>query len=129
MTVPLRLGADEPSIHLKEGCIASVPSFTIHRDKEIWGDDFEAFRPDRWIEAEEEWQNIEAKGGDDRFSRYRLFQQTFNPFSIGPRACVGKNLANLELQIIVASILRKFEFVLEHDGQVSILVVFFLLGR
>ncbi|KAK7047898.1 hypothetical protein VNI00_006226 [Paramarasmius palmivorus] len=118
MTVPLRLGADEPSIHLKEGCIASVPSFTIHRDKEIWGDDVEAFKPERWIEAEEEWQNIQAKGGDDRFTRYRLFQQTFNPFSIGPRACVGKNLANLELQIIAASILKKFEFVLEHDGQV-----------
>ncbi|ESK87653.1 cytochrome p450 [Moniliophthora roreri MCA 2997] len=118
MTVPLRLGSDEPNLQLKEGSIVSVPSFTIHRDKEIWGDDFEAFRPERWIEAEDEWKDIQAKGGDDKSSKHRLFQQTFNPFSVGPRACVGKNLANLELQIIVASILRKFEFVMEDEGAV-----------
>ncbi|EEB89164.1 hypothetical protein MPER_12773 [Moniliophthora perniciosa FA553] len=118
MTVPLRLGSDEPNVQLKEGDIVSVPSFTIHRDKEIWGDDFEVFRPERWIEAEDEWKDIQAKGGDDKFSKHRLFQQTFNPFSVGPRACVGKNLANMELQIIVASILRKFEFVMEDEGAV-----------
>lgn len=29
------------------------------------------------------------------------------------RSCVGRNLANLELLIIIASILRRYDFVLE----------------
>jgi len=33
------------------------------------------------------------------------------------RACVGRNLAIMELQIVVASLLRRYHFVLEHPGQ------------
>ncbi|KAF9260594.1 cytochrome P450 [Marasmius fiardii PR-910] len=117
MVVPLGFSSDSPQVELKPGSIVSVPSFTIHRSAEIWGEDYELFRPERWIEAEEEWKKIQAKGGDDKNSKYRLFQQTFNPYSLGPRACVGKNLANLELQIIVASVLRKFHFVMENEGE------------
>ncbi|KAF9255151.1 cytochrome P450 [Marasmius fiardii PR-910] len=117
MVVPLGFSRDGPQVELKPGSIVSVPSFTIHRSTEIWGEDCESFRPERWIEAEKEWKDIQAKGGDDKNSRYRLFQQTFNPFSLGPRACVGKNLAVLELQIIIASIFRKFHFVMENEGE------------
>jgi len=84
----------------KPGAILSVPSYTIHRDTDIWGDDVEAYRPERWFERD---------AAD--------IQKTFNPFSVGPRACVGRNLAFLELQIIVASILRRFHFVLENPEQ------------
>lgn len=84
-----------------EGAVLSVPSYTIHRDPTVWGEDADAFRPERWFEEE----------------RKDAMQRTFNPFSVGPRACVGRNLASLELQIIVASILRRFHFVLEHPGE------------
>lgn len=46
----------------------SVPSYTIHRDKAIWGDDVEAYRPERWFERDQ-----------------ADIQKTFNPFSFGPR--------------------------------------------
>ncbi|KAJ6495457.1 cytochrome P450 monooxygenase [Mycena sanguinolenta] len=82
------------------GTVLSVPSYTIHRDPTVWGADVEAFRPERWFE-------------DGKEKRER----TFNPFSVGPRACVGRNLASLELQMIVASILRRYEFVLERPGE------------
>jgi benzoate 4-monooxygenase len=82
------------------GSVLSVPSYTIHRDPAIWGADVEAFRPERWFE------------GSDAAKAAR--EKTFNPFSVGPRACVGRNLASLELQIIVASILRRYDFVLER---------------
>ncbi len=32
------------------------------------------------------------------------------------RSCVGRNLANLELLVIVASIFRRYEFVLEDPA-------------
>ena len=78
-----------------EGCILSVPTFTIHRDPEVWGPDVDVYRPERWFE-------------EDKKERMLL---TFNAFSYGPRACVGKNLANMELQLIIGTIFRRFDFV------------------
>jgi len=52
-----------------EGTILSVPSYTIHRDPEIWGNDVDAFRPERWFEQDQAG-----------------IQKTFNPFSYGPRS-------------------------------------------
>jgi len=86
--------------YFPEGTVLSVPSFTIHRDPKVWGDDVEAYRPERWI-------------SDEKRDK-ALMMRTFNPFSVGPRACVGRNLAMLELQIIVASMLRRYDYVLEN---------------
>ncbi|KAJ7609928.1 cytochrome P450 monooxygenase [Roridomyces roridus] len=83
------------------GCVLSVPSYTIHRDSDVWGTDPEVYRPERWFEQDK-------VGG---------MQRTFNPYSVGPRACVGRNLAALELSIIIASLMRSFDFVLESPGE------------
>jgi benzoate 4-monooxygenase len=99
-------GLTVEGIHFVEGTVLSVPSYTIHRDPEVWSAphgeedwDIEDFRPERWLDLTPEKRD--------------LINKTFNPFSVGPRACVGKNLAFLELQIIVASLVRRWEFVLE----------------
>ena len=59
-----------PGHFFKEGTVLSVPSYTIHRDRKVWGDDVTAYRPERWFE-----------GDNDEI------QKAFNPFSYGPR-CV-----------------------------------------
>jgi len=84
-----------------EGTVLSVPSFTIHRDPSIWGEDTEEYRPERWFEQDQSG-----------------IQKTFNPFSVGPRACVGRNLAFLELQIIIASIMRRYDLVLQDPDYI-----------
>ena len=50
------------------GTILSVPTYTVHRDKEVWGDDANEFVPDRW-----------SRGNRN------VMQKAFAPFSIGPR--------------------------------------------
>lgn len=45
------------------------------------------------------------------------------------RSCVGRNLASLELLIIVASIFRRYEFVLEEPDKRVSLVFTFLVDR
>ncbi|TFY69584.1 hypothetical protein EVG20_g3094 [Dentipellis fragilis] len=82
--------------HFPSGAVLSTPTYTIHRDQETWGEDSDDFRPERWFEREPE-----------------KIQKAFNPFSFGPRACVGRNLASMELQIIISSVLRHYSFVLE----------------
>ncbi|KAH8105770.1 cytochrome P450 monooxygenase pc-bph [Phellopilus nigrolimitatus] len=82
------------------GTVLSVPSYTVHRDARAWGADAGVFRPERWFERDP----VEM-------------QRAFNPFSVGPRACVGRNLASMELLVIVASVFRRYEFVLEEPDK------------
>ena len=91
-----------------EGSILSVPTFTIHRDPEVWGPDVDIYRPERWFEEDKKEGMLLA----------------FNAFSYGPRACVGKNLANMELQLIIGTIFRRFDFVkMNPDIPVRIFII------
>lgn len=76
------------------GTVLSVPAYTIHHSTDIWGTDADAYVPERW-------------------SKERLTERqrkAFVPFSHGPRACVGQNVAVMELAIFVATIFRRYEF-------------------
>ncbi|TGO12812.1 hypothetical protein BTUL_0082g00580 [Botrytis tulipae] len=77
--------------------VLSVPAYTIHHSKEIWGSDADEFVPDRWYNLTERQKNA------------------FIPFSYGPRSCVGRNVAEMELALIVATTFRRYEFDLYQD--------------
>ncbi|EJC97664.1 cytochrome P450 monooxygenase pc-bph [Fomitiporia mediterranea MF3/22] len=79
-----------------EGTVLSVPTYTIHRDPIVWGEDADAFRPDRWFERDQ-----------------TILQKAFSPFSFGPRACIGRELAIMELCIFVSSIFHRYDLELE----------------
>ncbi|OCH93014.1 cytochrome P450 monooxygenase pc-bph [Obba rivulosa] len=87
----------------REGTVLSVPAYSAHRDERVWGLDCEVFRPERWIEADREKQEEMNKA--------------FIPFSVGPRACVGRNLAKMQLLINIATIFRLYDVVLENPAQ------------
>ncbi|KAK5091856.1 hypothetical protein LTR70_001167 [Exophiala xenobiotica] len=84
------------------GTALSVPSYTIHHSKEIWGDDADDFVPERWEES-----RLTARQKD-----------AFIPFSYGPRACVGRNVAEMELRCIVGTVFRNFEFRDEDESPI-----------
>ncbi|KAL5522616.1 hypothetical protein ACEPAG_8633 [Sanghuangporus baumii] len=82
-----------------EGTVLSVPMYTVHRDPDVWGVDADVYRPERWFELDPV-----------------KLQKSFHPFSFGPRACVGRNLAVLELLIIISSIFRRYDVVVEQPN-------------
>lgn len=53
------------------------------------------FDPSRWLP-----QSNESKLG----------ASAFNPFSLGPRNCLGRNLAYLEMRLILSHLLWQFNF-------------------
>ena len=81
------------------GAVLSVPSYTIHPSAEVWGDDVEEFKPDRWLK-----ENLTPRQA-----------LCFNPFSYGPRACVGQNVARMELSLIVGTAFRRYDFELYQE--------------
>ncbi|KAI6366837.1 hypothetical protein MCOR25_005052 [Pyricularia grisea] len=80
--------------HYPPGTVLSVPTYTIHHSKEIWGPDADEFRPERWIE----------NGGLTARQK-----NAFIPFSYGPRACVGRNVAEMEMKMIAATWVRRYD--------------------
>ncbi|KAF2754090.1 cytochrome P450 [Pseudovirgaria hyperparasitica] len=82
--------------HFPAGTVLSVPAYTIHHSKAIWGPDADDFVPSRWETVSEKQKNA------------------FIPFSYGPRACVGRNVAEMELCLIVSTVFRRYEFELRQ---------------
>ncbi|KAA8550472.1 hypothetical protein F0562_002156 [Nyssa sinensis] len=68
---------------------------TLHTDPEIWGPDAYNFNPDRF-----------ANGITGACKLPHLYM----PFGVGPRVCLGQNLALVELKILISLILSNFSF-------------------
>jgi benzoate 4-monooxygenase len=68
----------------------------MHHSTSIWGPDASSFNPDRWFTVTERQK------------------AAFIPFSYGPRACVGRNVAEMELALIVATVFKRYDIVLQQ---------------
>lgn len=79
--------------------IVSTVNWATSRNQEVYGDP-EVFRPERWI--------VDSSTGvtQEEVSRIRV---NFHPFLTGPGNCIGKNLATMEILIIVARTLFRFD--------------------
>jgi benzoate 4-monooxygenase len=77
--------------------VLSVPAYTIHHSTETWGADAESFVPERWERLTEKQKDA------------------FIPFSYGPRSCVGQNVAEMELALIMGTTFRRYEFELHQE--------------
>ncbi|KAI2602773.1 cytochrome P450 [Hypoxylon sp. NC1633] len=60
----------------------------------VWGDDAHIADPTRW----------------DRLTPEQASPYAFEPFSNGPRMCIGKGYAMMEVKIIVVELVRRFRF-------------------
>ncbi|CAA2979573.1 cytochrome P450 714C2-like [Olea europaea subsp. europaea] len=70
---------------------------TLHTDPDNWGPDSYQFNPERF-----------ANG----ITGACKFPHLYMPFGVGPRVCLGQNLALVELKILISLILSKFSFTL-----------------
>ena len=78
---------------IKRGAMVMIAPWTIHRHRKYWKDP-ELFDADRFSPEREH----EIKRG------------TYIPFGQGPRVCAGATFAQIESTLILASIVRQFDF-------------------
>ncbi len=102
------LDTDEVAGHtLKKGEICFISIYNLHHDPELW-ENPEIFNPDRF--------NPEAVKA--RPKGYYI------PFGGGPRMCIGNHFALMEIHLLLACMIRRFdfEFVPEHPVEMEPLV-------
>lgn len=80
------------------GTIVGCSAWVLHRDKNIFGDDVDVYRPERW----------EVRGPEDE-ARVKTMNGTMLQFGMGSRTCIGKNISLLEIYKLVPTMLRRFE--------------------
>ena len=74
--------------------------YAMSRLEELWGKDCEEFRPERWLREDGTFQPV---------SPFR-----FPVFHAGPRMCLGKELAYIQMKSIVSCAFERFSF--EYRG-------------
>jgi len=86
---------------VKKGWRVTYHIYAMGRSEKIWGPDCAEFRPERWLSRDEsgKWRFI----GMDPYS-YPVFQA-------GPRVCLGKEMAFLQMKRVVAGIMKQFRVV------------------
>ncbi|KAI8653830.1 hypothetical protein LRP88_00428 [Fusarium phalaenopsidis] len=86
LTPPQGLQIDE--VFIPDDTIVSVPTYTIQRDERYWENALE-FRPERW-------ENVNPE------------KVAWIPFSRGQYSCPGKNLAFMELRMVLSRIALEY---------------------
>lgn len=87
---------------LPAGAIVGLNAWPLHRDSKVFGKDADEFRPDRWLQQ----PNEPAEEFD---SRLKGMQRVILTFGAGPRACLGRHIAFLQLYKLIATLFGLFE--------------------
>ncbi|GKU96754.1 hypothetical protein SLEP1_g9952 [Rubroshorea leprosula] len=80
--------------------------YSVGRMKTTWGDDCMEFRPERWLSAD-----------GKKFIMHDSYK--FVAFNAGPRICLGKDLAYLQMKSVAAAVLLKHKLNLATGHKVE----------
>ncbi|KAG6986541.1 hypothetical protein G7Y79_00078g099950 [Physcia stellaris] len=84
--------------HVPAGFDVGTSMYAIHHNATYYPDPY-TFIPERWIAGPE-------NSSDD----VERAQRAWNPFSIGPRGCIGRGLALMEISLTIVRLMRSLEF-------------------
>ncbi|KAG8634962.1 alkane hydroxylase MAH1 [Manihot esculenta] len=95
-----------PSGHKIPGNMKIIySSYSMGRMEDIWGKDFLEFKPERWISERGEIKHVPS---------YK-----FTAFHAGPRTCLGKDLAFLQMKIVASAVLWNFSLKVVENQPIS----------
>ncbi|KAI0528350.1 cytochrome P450 [Xylaria digitata] len=78
--------------HVPGGTVVGTSPWAIHRVSQIWGDDVEEFRPERWLDCKDPG----------------ILKRFFFAFGGGTRTCIGRNISWLEIEKLVPTLVMRY---------------------
>ncbi|KAK4456724.1 cytochrome P450 [Cladorrhinum samala] len=125
---------------LPAGLSLAILPVSVHRNPRFWPTkpsertgaptDLDDFLPDRWYRTRSAEGDIEVEvddkgdyggfqGRDTSDSLYRPIRGSYIPFSDGPRSCLGRRIAIVEITAIFAVLFQKYSIELAVDEWAS----------
>lgn len=96
-TLPVGGGPDGKSpIFIKKGQMVIYQVYVMHRRTDLYGEDAQEFKPERWESLRPSWQYL--------------------PFNGGPRICIGQQFALTEASFTTIRILQAFKGLESRDA-------------
>ncbi|KAI1762330.1 putative N-alkane-inducible cytochrome P450 [Hypoxylon sp. FL1150] len=76
-------------VFIPEGTQVLIPLYAMQHRKDIWGEDVEEFRPERWESHRPGWE--------------------FIPFGAGARKCLGQQFGRQEVSYVISRFCQKYD--------------------
>lgn len=89
------------------GADVTCVSYVVQRDPGLFGPDPEAFRPERWLHGGD---GDDGDDGGDEEERVAAMEAGIFAFGMGPRVCLGKDVAMMETYKVVPEVSFVFDF-------------------
>jgi cytochrome P450 len=99
------------AIPLKNNTNVVIGIAGANRDKDIWGEDADEWKPDRWMGKG--W--VDVATSSDKLPGVYSGMMTFLG---GSRACIGFKFSQLELKVVLTTLLQQFHFSLPDDQDI-----------
>ncbi|GAB7361737.1 hypothetical protein MBLNU230_g1784t1 [Neophaeotheca triangularis] len=101
LTLPRVVHADGAEIaghYFPAGSVVGACPWVVHRNREVFGQDADVFRPERWLDEKGQW------GGETNGDMLRFFLA----FGSGARMCLGKNISWMEMSKLVPTLFMHY---------------------
>ncbi|GMH20875.1 hypothetical protein Nepgr_022717 [Nepenthes gracilis] len=102
---------------VKKGMRVVYHPYAMGRSEKLWGKDWQEFRPERWLERRTAGEEVQ---------KWRFVPRdpySYPVFQAGPRICLGKEMAFLQMKRVVSGVLSRFRLVpAVEDGFEPVLV-------
>ncbi|CAE6456781.1 unnamed protein product [Rhizoctonia solani] len=89
------------NLHIKKGTHLYLSLGSVNRDKQTWGDDADQFKPSRWLGPLPNSVTESKIPG--------VYSNTMT-FLGGPRSCIGFKFSQLEMKVVLSSLVSSFRF-------------------
>ncbi|KAL9044142.1 MAG: hypothetical protein Q9214_002700, partial [Letrouitia sp. 1 TL-2023] len=97
--------SDKSPIYVNKGDIITFSLYALHRRKDLYGDDADTFRPERWESFKPPFWGFLSFGG-------------------GPRVCPGQNLALTEIAYTMVRLIQTFRTIENRDPVMEFIEVY-----
>ncbi|GJQ86598.1 CYP315A1 [Trypoxylus dichotomus] len=98
---------DIDGYRIPKNTLVILSIFTSGRDPKYFENPAE-FQPDRWLR--------------DQSANHKQMIQATVPFAIGARSCIGRKIAEIQLQMALSELVRKYSISLENEENIEMVL-------
>lgn len=88
--------------YIPGGTLVGMNPWVIHRNEDVFGPDVESFRPERWLQLDDETEEAYE-------ARIKKMKGSNLVFGAGPRTCIGKFLSLMESYKLISTLFGTFD--------------------